>query len=95
MVKCSPLQAKRPQGLEPACSPKTGLWDLCSTARKPFLEASDTSWDTLTPDTADGAIGGTAQKIGGPLDKEGSIGQHFNSDGKIGSMVQENLADKK
>ncbi|CAD6581279.1 MAG: hypothetical protein ASARMPRED_000569 [Alectoria sarmentosa] len=45
--------------------------------------------------TADGAIGGTAQKIGGPLDKEGSIGQHFNSGGMIGGMVQENLANKK
>ena len=49
----------------------------------------------LTPcDTADGAIGGTAQKIGGPLDKQGAIGQHFNADGKIGGMVQENLANK-
>ena len=53
------------------------------------------SSDTLTGNTADGAIGGTAQKIGGPLDKQGSIGQHFNSDGKIGGMVQENLANKK
>ncbi|MCJ1303477.1 hypothetical protein MMC08_006287 [Hypocenomyce scalaris] len=44
---------------------------------------------------ADGAIGGTAQKVGGPLDKEGAIGQHFNPDGKIGGMVQENLASKK
>lgn len=44
---------------------------------------------------ADGALGGTAQKIGGPLDKEGSIGQHFNADGKIGGMVQESLANKK
>ena len=44
---------------------------------------------------AEGAIGGTAQKIGGPLDKQGSIGQHFNADGKIGGMVQENLANKK
>ena len=44
---------------------------------------------------ADGAIGGTAQKVGGPLDKHGAIGQHFNADGKIGGMVQENLANKK
>ena len=44
---------------------------------------------------ADGAIGGTAQKIGGPFDKQGSVGQHFNADGKIGGMVQENLANKK
>jgi len=44
---------------------------------------------------ADGALGGTAQKIGGPLDKEGMVGKNFNADGKIGGMVQENLADKK
>lgn len=49
----------------------------------------------LTPDIAEGAIGGTAQKIGGPLDKQGAIGQNFNADGKIGGMVQENLANKK
>ncbi len=49
----------------------------------------------LTQNIATGPIGGTAQKIGGPLDKQGSIGQHFNADGKIGGMVQENLADKK
>ena len=44
---------------------------------------------------ADGALGGTAQKIGGPLDKSGMVGQHFNADGKIGGMVQQNLAEKK
>lgn len=49
----------------------------------------------MTVSAADGAIGGTAQKIGGPLDKQGAIGQHFNADGKIGGMVQENLANKK
>lgn len=45
--------------------------------------------------TADGVIGGTAQQVGGPLDKHGAIGQHFNADGKIGGLVQENLANKK
>lgn len=44
---------------------------------------------------ADGAIGGTAQKVGGPFDKEGSIGSNFKADGKIGGMVQQNLAEKK
>jgi len=44
---------------------------------------------------ADGPLGGAAQKIGGPLDKEGMVGKNFNADGKIGGMVQENLADKK
>lgn len=61
----------------------------------PSDKVPDRSRITLTPDTADGAIGGTAQKIGGPLDQQGSIGQHFNADGKIGGMVQENLANKK
>ncbi|MCJ1369353.1 hypothetical protein MMC20_000564 [Loxospora ochrophaea] len=52
----------------------------------------------LTPsplDPADGPLGGTAQKVGGPFDKEGSIGQHFNADGAIGGAFQENVAGKK
>ncbi|MCJ1249113.1 hypothetical protein MMC30_006336 [Trapelia coarctata] len=43
--------------------------------------------------TPDGAIGGTAQKVGGPLDKDGMIGKHFNADGAIGGAAQ-SLADK-
>jgi hypothetical protein len=38
-------------------------------------------------------IGGTAQSIGGPLDKEGIIGKHFNADGSIGGKFQQ-LAEK-
>ena len=45
--------------------------------------------------TADGPIGGTAQQVGGPFDKAGAIGKHFNADGTIGGTVQENLANKK
>ncbi len=45
--------------------------------------------------TANGALGGTAQKVGGPFDKEGMVGKNFNADGKIGGMIQENLANKK
>jgi hypothetical protein len=44
---------------------------------------------------AKGAIGGTAQKIGGPFDKEGAIGKHFKEDGTLGGTVQENLGGKK
>ncbi|MCJ1293651.1 hypothetical protein MMC34_005206 [Xylographa carneopallida] len=49
----------------------------------------------IRPDTqtADGAIGGTAQKVGGPLDKGGMIGKHFNADGALGGTAQ-SLADK-
>ena len=52
-------------------------------------------WLTRFFRTADGAVGGTAQKVGGPFDKQGSVGQHFNADGKIGGMVQQNLAENK
>lgn len=55
-------------------------------------EAFDT-YAKETDQTADGAIGGTAQKIGGPFDKQGAVGQHFNADGKIGGVAQE-LAKK-
>ncbi|KAL2393611.1 hypothetical protein ABEF95_008467 [Exophiala dermatitidis] len=37
--------------------------------------------------TEHGAIGGTAQAIGGPLDKEGAIGKHFKGDGTLGGTV--------
>ncbi|KAK3318948.1 hypothetical protein B0H66DRAFT_253507 [Apodospora peruviana] len=38
--------------------------------------------------TEDGALGGTAQAIGGPLDKEGMIGKQFTEQGSIGGTVQ-------
>ena len=43
---------------------------------------------------AEGAIGGTAQKIGGPLDKEGMIGKQFTTEGSIGGKVQEMMGGK-
>lgn len=39
----------------------------------------------------DGAIGGTAQKIGGPLAKDGAIGKEFTTEGSIGGTVQDKL----
>ena len=48
---------------------------------------------TLNLYIAEGAIGGTAQKIGGPFDKEGSIGKQFNPDGSLGGTAQR-LADQ-
>ena len=42
---------------------------------------------------ADGAIGGTAQKVGGPFDKEGAVGKHFNATGTIGGAVQDKIAE--
>jgi len=43
---------------------------------------------------ADGAIGGMADKVGGPFSKDGSIGKNFNPDGAIGGTVHENLGKK-
>ncbi|KXT17437.1 hypothetical protein AC579_5734 [Pseudocercospora musae] len=45
--------------------------------------------------TTEGAIGGTAQKIGGPLAADGAIGKNFTTEGAIGGTAQEKLADKK
>ncbi|KAI0387385.1 hypothetical protein F5Y04DRAFT_286556 [Hypomontagnella monticulosa] len=41
--------------------------------------------------TEEGALGGTAQKIGGPLDKEGMVGKQFTTEGSIGGSVQSAL----
>ena len=42
-----------------------------------------------------GAIGGTAHKVGGPLDKEGAIGKQFTEQGSIGGIVQNALGGSK
>lgn len=41
--------------------------------------------------SAGGVLGGAAQKIGGPFDKNGSIGKAFSTSGSIGGSVQETL----
>ena len=48
-----------------------------------------------SPVPADGPIGGTAQKVGGPLDKDGAIGQHFNADGAAGGKAQDMASDSR
>lgn len=42
-----------------------------------------------------GAIGGTAQSIGGPLAKDGMIGRQFTEGGSIGGSVEAVLGGKK
>lgn len=54
----------------------------------------------LTSDAADGKIGGTAQKVANKtgaesLDKEGSIGKKFTSEGSIGGNVDAAAKGKK
>ncbi|KAK1750912.1 hypothetical protein QBC47DRAFT_417759 [Echria macrotheca] len=45
--------------------------------------------------TEQGALGGAAQKIGGPLDKDGMIGKQFTTEGMIGGTVQSALGGEK
>ncbi|KAK0715529.1 hypothetical protein B0H67DRAFT_490995 [Lasiosphaeris hirsuta] len=45
--------------------------------------------------TEDGAIGGTAQSIGGPLGKEGMVGSQFTEHGSIGGSVQNMMGGTK
>ncbi|KAI3332634.1 hypothetical protein F4824DRAFT_283382 [Ustulina deusta] len=42
-----------------------------------------------------GALGGAAQKIGGPLAKEGMIGKQFTTEGSIGGSVQSSVGGTK
>ncbi|KAI0904337.1 hypothetical protein F4823DRAFT_628685 [Ustulina deusta] len=42
-----------------------------------------------------GALGGAAQKIGGPLAKEGMIGKQFTTEGSIGGSVQSSMGGTK
>lgn len=38
--------------------------------------------------TEKGSVGGTAQEVGGPFDKEGAVGKHFKPDGAVGGNAQ-------
>jgi len=45
--------------------------------------------------TEDGALGGMAQKVGGPFDKNSAIGKQFTEDGSIGGTVQNMMGGTK
>ncbi|KAI0133881.1 hypothetical protein BJ170DRAFT_607740 [Xylariales sp. AK1849] len=45
--------------------------------------------------TEQGALGGAAQKIGGPFDKDGIVGKQFTTGGSIGGSVQSALGGDK
>jgi hypothetical protein len=45
--------------------------------------------------TDKGALGGTAEKIGGPLAKDGAVGKQFTTAGSIGGTVQDNMGGQK
>lgn len=45
--------------------------------------------------TKDGAVGGMAEKIGGPLSADGAVGKNFTQQGSIGGTVQDKLGGEK
>ncbi|KAI9896291.1 hypothetical protein N3K66_008463 [Trichothecium roseum] len=45
--------------------------------------------------TTEGALGGAAQKVGGPLDKEGMIGKQFTTEGSLGGTMQDKMGGTK
>lgn len=49
----------------------------------------------LTTAAENGALGGAAQKIGGPLDKEGVVGKQFTTEGALGGTVQNAMGGTK
>ncbi|KAI9170873.1 hypothetical protein HJFPF1_00348 [Paramyrothecium foliicola] len=46
-------------------------------------------------ETDKGALGGTAEKVGGPFDKDGMIGKQFTTEGSIGGSVQNTVGGQK
>lgn len=81
-----------------ACSPKTGRLErclqVCGLVLLNIFEIVGMKELTYFHDClAEGAVGGTAQSIGGPLDQQGMVGKHFGADGSIGGTAQK-LAEK-
>lgn len=40
------------------------------------------------PHAEDGSVGGKAQQMGGPFDKEGAVGKQFTTKGAVGGTAQ-------
>ncbi|KEY70351.1 hypothetical protein S40285_01768 [Stachybotrys chlorohalonatus IBT 40285] len=71
--------ADQAQNLNPSTKPK--IMDEQGAVGKQFTDK--------------GAIGGAAERIGGPFDKEGVVGKQFTTDGSIGGSVQSALGGQK
>ncbi|RVX74807.1 hypothetical protein B0A52_01084 [Exophiala mesophila] len=54
--------------------------------------AREKPWTDTDKYFTTGALGGVAQKIGGPLDKDGIVGRQFKEDGSAGQVANK-LAD--
>jgi len=64
------------------------------TCDQSAASAFDSSGSIGKQFTTEGAIGGTAQQVGGPFDKDGMIGKQFKEDGSIGGTAQQMLGDQ-
>ncbi|KAI1800723.1 hypothetical protein F4811DRAFT_495089 [Daldinia bambusicola] len=57
----------------------------------PRVSAFDSRGSVGHQFSSEGAIGGTADKIGGPFSKEGAVGHQFTDKGAVGGTVQDTL----
>lgn len=84
-------RVRRPQDMHPSLTRKVLLGSTSQVCcHNPILLYSS----ILIIATAEGALGGTAQKIGGPLSADGMVGKHFTEGGAIGGSVQQTLGSK-
>lgn len=91
-MACRHHQARRPPASPARCS--TAWVALASSLPVRRAPTSYRGSDILTepfPVTAEGTLGGTAQKIGGPLDAQGVIGRQFTEGGSVGGSIQSML----
>ena len=73
-------------------TPGFGEGSAAATTKPKVMDAAGAVGKQFTPE---GAIGGAAQAIGGPLDKDGVVGKQFTEQGSIGGTVQGDLGGMK
>ena len=92
-----PQQVIKQPVTAPLCSTKPVRWESNSPVYFticPFPSLlQQFKWANRIGPIAQGALGGTAQKMGGPFDKEGVLGKQFTTAGALGGTAQ-GLADK-
>jgi hypothetical protein len=81
--------------------PKPNLFDAEGAIGKQFtgmlwlIMTPYKLYNRLTGNKENGAVGGAAQAVGGPLAKDGVVGKQFTTDGSIGGSVQSALGSDK
>lgn len=70
-------------------------WQILSHRSPLSLDAECDTHPCFSHIIEEGAIGGIGQKIGGPFDKEGMIGEQFTAKGAVGGTIDSMMGGKK